>query len=156
MRAITVVPMEAGSAALSEVPEPGEEEGTVLVETLAVGVCGTDMEIVTGGTSGGSGGDPTRMDSLVWSTYGPTSGFGSELVYGVTSARAAAVQIVFSGSTAPLRATLYTAPRFPGLRFYAAVAPASAARDRIVAEALAADGTPLVRTDPNRPSPLGG
>lgn len=49
MRAITVVPMEAGSAALSEVPEPDEDEGTVLVETLAVGVCGTDMEIVAGG-----------------------------------------------------------------------------------------------------------
>jgi threonine dehydrogenase-like Zn-dependent dehydrogenase len=49
MRAITVVPGKAGSIELSEVAEPDESEGSVLVETLAVGVCGTDMEIVEGG-----------------------------------------------------------------------------------------------------------
>ncbi len=48
MKALTVVPLEAGSAALSEIPEPLEHDGAVLVETLAVGVCGTDLEIVSG------------------------------------------------------------------------------------------------------------
>jgi glucose 1-dehydrogenase len=48
MRAITVVPGEPGSAELSEVagPEPGP--GELLVETLRLGVCGTDREIVQG------------------------------------------------------------------------------------------------------------
>ncbi len=48
MKALTVVPLEAGSASLSEMPEPPEHDGAVLVETLAVGVCGTDLEIVSG------------------------------------------------------------------------------------------------------------
>jgi len=48
MRAVTVVPERKGSAELLEVPEPGPEEGSVLVETLAVGVDGTDNEIVDG------------------------------------------------------------------------------------------------------------
>ena len=48
MRAITVLPGQAGSARLDDVPEPAPEEGPVLVETLAVGVCGTDLEIANG------------------------------------------------------------------------------------------------------------
>jgi threonine dehydrogenase-like Zn-dependent dehydrogenase len=48
MKALTVVPLTAGSAALSEVDEPPESDGPVLVETLAVGICGTDIEIITG------------------------------------------------------------------------------------------------------------
>lgn len=48
MRAITVVPMQASSAEMSEIGEPDEADGAVLVETIAVGVCGTDMEIVGG------------------------------------------------------------------------------------------------------------
>lgn len=48
MKALTVVPRHAGSAALSDVPEPPDSDGAVLVEMLAVGVCGTDMEIVSG------------------------------------------------------------------------------------------------------------
>jgi threonine dehydrogenase-like Zn-dependent dehydrogenase len=48
MRAITVVPGTAESAALAEVGEPAEAQGPVLVETLAVGVCGTDREILAG------------------------------------------------------------------------------------------------------------
>ena len=48
MKALTVVPLQAGTAALSEMPEPPETDGPVLVETLAVGVCGTDIEIVSG------------------------------------------------------------------------------------------------------------
>ncbi|MBX6313265.1 MAG: glucose 1-dehydrogenase [Isosphaeraceae bacterium] len=48
MRALTVVPQQADSARLEEVPEPPAEDGSVLVEVLAVGVCGTDLEIVQG------------------------------------------------------------------------------------------------------------
>ncbi len=48
MRALTVTPLEAGSLALSDVPEPDERDGTVLVEGLALGVCGTDREIADG------------------------------------------------------------------------------------------------------------
>src|ERR671937_1921014 len=48
MRAITVRPGEAGSVRLEHVAEPPPEDGPVLVETLAVGVCGTDLEIVAG------------------------------------------------------------------------------------------------------------
>ena len=49
MQAVTVVPGVAGSAQLDDVPEPRGEVGPVLVETLAVGVCGTDAEIANGG-----------------------------------------------------------------------------------------------------------
>ena len=48
MKALTVVPLQADTAALTEVSEPPESDGPVLVETLAVGICGTDIEIVSG------------------------------------------------------------------------------------------------------------
>jgi threonine dehydrogenase-like Zn-dependent dehydrogenase len=48
MKAITVEPMKAGTARLEEVAEPDAREGAVLVEAIAVGVCGTDVEIVEG------------------------------------------------------------------------------------------------------------
>ncbi len=48
MKALTVVPGKAGSLAARDVAEPTAGDGSVLVETLAVGVCGTDMEIVSG------------------------------------------------------------------------------------------------------------
>jgi threonine dehydrogenase-like Zn-dependent dehydrogenase len=48
MRALTVRPGVAGSARLDDVPEPPEAEGPVLVEVLAIGVCGTDAEIIAG------------------------------------------------------------------------------------------------------------
>ena len=48
MKAITVEPMKPGSARYEEVAEPDISEGAVLVEGLAVGVCGTDVEIVEG------------------------------------------------------------------------------------------------------------
>ena len=48
MRAWTVVPGEAGSGAVREVAEPDEADGSVVVETLGVGVCGTDREILSG------------------------------------------------------------------------------------------------------------
>jgi glucose 1-dehydrogenase len=48
MRAVTVVPLKAGSVDMTELPEPPGEDGPVLVKTRAVGVCGTDLEIVGG------------------------------------------------------------------------------------------------------------
>ncbi len=48
MRALTVRPGVKNSLTLSEVPEPPESDGPVLVEAVAVGLCGTDVEIVAG------------------------------------------------------------------------------------------------------------
>lgn len=48
MKALTVVPGQKGSARLDDVDEPPAEHGDVLVDTLAIGVCGTDIEIVSG------------------------------------------------------------------------------------------------------------
>ena len=44
MKAITVEPIKPGSARLEDVPEPDPRDGSVLVEAVAVGVCGTDVE----------------------------------------------------------------------------------------------------------------
>jgi threonine dehydrogenase-like Zn-dependent dehydrogenase len=61
MRALTVRPGQPGSAEVTEVPEPPAEDGPTLVETLAIGVCGTDLEICDGdyGTA------PAGSDRLV-------------------------------------------------------------------------------------------
>jgi threonine dehydrogenase-like Zn-dependent dehydrogenase len=48
MQAITVEAKKAGSTQLEDVPEPDVRDGAVLVEAIAVGVCGTDVEIVEG------------------------------------------------------------------------------------------------------------
>ena len=48
MRAVTVVPLKEGSVDLTELPEPPAEDGPVLVAIRAVGVCGTDLEIIGG------------------------------------------------------------------------------------------------------------
>jgi glucose 1-dehydrogenase len=48
MRALTVVPLHAGSAAVVDVDEPQPGPGDLLVDGLALGVCGTDREIVAG------------------------------------------------------------------------------------------------------------
>jgi glucose 1-dehydrogenase len=48
MRAMTVIPGEAGSAELTELPDPEPRDGELLVEPLLLGVCGTDREILDG------------------------------------------------------------------------------------------------------------
>jgi glucose 1-dehydrogenase len=48
MRALTVAPGIANSARMDDVPEPPRSDGAVLVRSLALGVCGTDREIVAG------------------------------------------------------------------------------------------------------------
>jgi glucose 1-dehydrogenase len=48
VRALTVVPQQPGSALVVELPEPEPGPGDLLVEGIALGVCGTDREIVAG------------------------------------------------------------------------------------------------------------
>ncbi|WP_309227146.1 glucose 1-dehydrogenase [Micromonospora thermarum] len=49
MRAVTVAPGVPDSLRLvDDWPEPAPEEGAILVEALAVGICGTDLEIIAG------------------------------------------------------------------------------------------------------------
>ena len=45
---MTVIPGEAGSAELTELPDPQPADGELLVEPLYLGVCGTDREILDG------------------------------------------------------------------------------------------------------------
>lgn len=49
MKACTVVPGTPRTATVEEVPEPAADPGELLVEGLAVGICGTDVEIVEHG-----------------------------------------------------------------------------------------------------------
>jgi glucose 1-dehydrogenase len=48
MRALTVVPLQKDSLAVVDVPDPQPGDGELLVDGLAVGVCGTDKEIALG------------------------------------------------------------------------------------------------------------
>lgn len=48
MRALTVTPLEPGSLAVTDMPDPDPAYGDLLVDGLAVGVCGTDREIAAG------------------------------------------------------------------------------------------------------------
>ena len=48
MRALTVIPLQNNSLAVTDVPDPQPGDGDLLVDGLAVGVCGTDKEIAAG------------------------------------------------------------------------------------------------------------
>jgi threonine dehydrogenase-like Zn-dependent dehydrogenase len=48
MQALTLTPGMKDSLQLREVPDPPQGEGSILVEAMAVGLCGTDREIVAG------------------------------------------------------------------------------------------------------------
>lgn len=61
MRAITVTPGTPDALRLDDVAEPDIPEGSVLIEALAVGVCGTDREIL----AGEHGQSPPGRDRLV-------------------------------------------------------------------------------------------
>ena len=88
MKAITVEPKKSGTARYEEVPEPNVHEGSILVEAVAVGVCGTDVEIVEG-TYGWAPPGQTRLvlghESLGRVIDpGPTAGFKKgDLVVGI-------------------------------------------------------------------------
>ena len=47
MKAITIIPGQKDSACVKDVPEPGESEGDVLLRALALGICGTDFELIS-------------------------------------------------------------------------------------------------------------
>jgi threonine dehydrogenase-like Zn-dependent dehydrogenase len=61
MRAVTVVPGQQGSVALTDMPEPPSDDGPVLVQTQAIGICGTDLEII----NGEYGSAPPGQDRLI-------------------------------------------------------------------------------------------
>ncbi|KAE8764845.1 glucose 1-dehydrogenase [Georgenia thermotolerans] len=48
MRALTVVPLQDGSLEVTDVPEPDPGTGDLVVDGVALGVCGTDREIARG------------------------------------------------------------------------------------------------------------
>lgn len=48
MRALTVIPGQPGSLAVTDMPAPTPGADDLLVDGLAIGVCGTDHEIVSG------------------------------------------------------------------------------------------------------------
>ncbi len=47
MKAITIVPGQANSASLQDVPDPSASDGTILVRALDLGICGTDFELIS-------------------------------------------------------------------------------------------------------------
>src|SRR5947209_17852362 len=47
MKALTIVPGKANSASVQDVPEPPLSDGSVLVRALALGICGTDFELIS-------------------------------------------------------------------------------------------------------------
>lgn len=49
MRALTLLPETPHSLSLQDVPDPEPGDGELLVDALAVGVCGTDREMIEGG-----------------------------------------------------------------------------------------------------------
>lgn len=61
MKALTVVPLRKDSLAVRQIPEPVAGPGELLVDGLAVGVCGTDKEIA----AGQYGWAPSGQDHLV-------------------------------------------------------------------------------------------
>ncbi len=48
MRALTTVPLKPDSLEVCDVPDPTPHDGDLLVDGLAVGICGTDREIARG------------------------------------------------------------------------------------------------------------
>ena len=49
VKAMSVIPGRRGSELIAELPDPPPAEGSVLVEGLLAGICGTDAEILRGG-----------------------------------------------------------------------------------------------------------
>src|SRR3954468_2123558 len=48
MQAVTLTPGKAGSQRLDDIREPAAGQGSIIVRALAVGVCGTDRELIDG------------------------------------------------------------------------------------------------------------
>ena len=56
VKAMSVIPGQLGSELVAELPDPPPGRGSVLVEGLLVGICGTDAEILRGGGQPPAGG----------------------------------------------------------------------------------------------------
>ncbi len=61
MKALTIIPGKANSAAVEDVPEPSPDYGSILVNALELGICGTDFELI----SGEYGWAPAGSDHLI-------------------------------------------------------------------------------------------
>src|SRR5262252_5090159 len=61
MKALVVTPHRSGSLRLQDVADPEPSEGQLLVDTLAIGICGTDHEI----RAGHYGEPPAGSDHLI-------------------------------------------------------------------------------------------
>ena len=92
MQAVTVIPGQQGSVALADMPEPPAGDGPILVQTQAIGICGTDLEII----NGEYGSAPPGEDRLIigHESLGrvaeapPGTGFGpGDLVVGIVRRR---------------------------------------------------------------------
>src|ERR1043165_5793197 len=60
MRALTVTPLQPGSAEVIDFADPQPGDGELLVEGIALGVCGTDREIIAGDYGWGPAGPGRR------------------------------------------------------------------------------------------------
>jgi glucose 1-dehydrogenase len=60
MKAMSVIPGQPESAVAEDVPDPPESDGSILVDGLLVGICGTDLELI-----GGFGQPPPGRTRLV-------------------------------------------------------------------------------------------
>jgi threonine dehydrogenase-like Zn-dependent dehydrogenase len=61
MRALTTLPGRPGSLRVEHVPEPPPDDGEILVQTQAIGLCGTDREI----SAGAYGSAPEGSERLI-------------------------------------------------------------------------------------------
>jgi len=61
MKALTIIPGKANSAAVQDVPDPSPDEGSILVRALELGICGTDFELI----SADYGWAPPNSDHLI-------------------------------------------------------------------------------------------
>ncbi len=96
--------------------------------------------------------DPAKMASLKWELHGRRAGFDADLVYGVTTASADRVIVSFGENHSTVTAPALSKSELPGLRFYVARVPPGGSPAHLEVEALAADGIPLVRSDPGLPA----
>ena len=46
MKALTIIPGKPNSASVQDVPEPSPDYGSILVDALELGICGTDFELI--------------------------------------------------------------------------------------------------------------
>lgn len=61
MKALTILPGKQNAASVQDVPEPPQSEGKILVRAVALGICGTDFELM----SGEYGWAPPGQDHLI-------------------------------------------------------------------------------------------